>query len=76
MPSSACSRWRQAGRPGCQYSFASATFAMAAGRAALRKEGGEGGGAEPGPKQRQRWRQHRRSPGTTFIASKIGGNAN
>ncbi|XDB59626.1 PREDICTED: uncharacterized protein LOC108637964 [Capra hircus] len=33
---------------------------MAAGRAALRKEGGEGGGAEPGPKQRQRWRQRRR----------------
>jgi len=54
----------------------SATFAMAAGRAALRKEGGEGGGVEPGPKQRQRWRRHRWSPGTTFIASKIGGNAN
>ena len=48
------------GTPRMSYSFMSATFAMAAGRAALRKEGGEGGGAEPGPKQRQRWRQRRR----------------
>ena len=48
------------GTPRMSYSFVSATFAMAAGRAALRKEGGEGGGAEPGPKQRQRWRQRRR----------------
>ena len=36
------------------YSLLSAMFAMAASPAAHRQEGGEAGGAKPGPKQRRR----------------------
>ena len=52
------------GMPRMSYSFVSATFAMTAGRAALRKEGGEAGGAEPGSKGRQR---RRGLPRLTYI---------
>ena len=45
------------GTPRMSYSFVSATFAMAAGRAVLREEGGGAGGAEPGPQRRQRQRR-------------------
>lgn len=47
------------GTPRMSYSFVSATFAMAAGRAALREEGDGADGAEPGPQQRRQQRRPR-----------------
>ena len=45
LPSFQPPSWRLNSQPPLQRAFASATFAMAAGRAALRKEGGEGCGS-------------------------------